>query len=287
VTAAYVIKNQSQNRSWNISGALTKNTSKGFSFKGGFNYGVSRSLVEPSSTAATSWGGANPIVTDPNNPALSYSANSPGKRVFLAANYSRQYFGFGATTISMFYDGHTNGNTSYVFASDANGDNVSGNDLIYIPRDTSEMNFRSLTTGGRTFTPADQAAAFDQLIQADSYLKSRRGQYAERNGVFLPIVNRVDLAVIQDIFHSFSGRRHEGQIRLEAINFGNLLNSDWGAGRRLVNTQILTSPQADAAGRLSYTMQTLNGNLITSPIQTSAGTADVYILMLSFRYTFR
>ena len=52
VTAAYVIKNQSENRSWNISGALTKNMTHGFSFKGGFNFGVSKSLVEPSSTAA-------------------------------------------------------------------------------------------------------------------------------------------------------------------------------------------------------------------------------------------
>jgi hypothetical protein len=293
ITNAYVIKNQSQNRSWNISGALTKNMTRGFSFRGGFNYGVSKSLVEPSSTAATSWGGANPIVTDPNNPALSYSTNSPGKRVFLAANYSRQYFGFGATTVSVFYDGHTNGNTSYVFAGDANGDTVTGNDLIYIPRDTSEMNFRTLniaataTTPAKSYTPADQAAAFDQLIQADSYLSSRRGQYAERGGVFLPMVNRIDLSVSQDLFHAFAGRKHSGQIRLDITNFGNLLNSDWGVGQRLINTQILTAPLADAAGKLSYTMQTLNGNLINTPLQTSAGIADVYVMMLSFRYTFQ
>ena len=87
ITAAYVIKNQSENWSQNISGALTKNLTHGFSFKGGFNYGVSKSMVEPSSTAATSWGSGNPIVFDPNNPALAYSANSPGKRIFLAASY--------------------------------------------------------------------------------------------------------------------------------------------------------------------------------------------------------
>jgi hypothetical protein len=266
---------------------VTKLMTNGFSFKGGFNYGESRSLVEPSSTAGTSWGGANPIVTDPNNPALAFSANSPGKRVFLSVNYTKQYFGFGGTTFSMFYDGHTNGNTSYVFAGDANGESVSGNDLIYIPRDTSEMNFKPLTTGGRTFTPADQAAAFEQLIQADSYLSSHRGQYAERNAVFLPIVNRVDLAITQDLFHSFAGRRHSGSIRFEVVNFGNLLKSDWGAGSRLVNTQILTAPSADAAGRLTYNLQTLSGNLITTPLQTSAGIADVYTMMLSFRYTFQ
>ena len=30
----------------------------------------------------------------------------------------------------------------------------------------------------------------------------------------------------------------------------------------------------------------LNGNLLTTPLQTSAGISDVYVMMLSFRYTF-
>jgi Carboxypeptidase regulatory-like domain len=294
VTAAYVIKNQSQNRSWNISGALTRLLSHGISAKGGFNYGRSWSLVEPSSTAGSSWGSTNPIVFDPNNPALAYSTNSPGKRFFAAVNYSAQYFKFGATAVSLFYEGHTNGNTSYVFSGDANGDTVSGNDLIYIPRDTSEMNFRPLTVAGRTFTPADQSAAFEQLIQSDAYLSSHRGQYAQRNAVFLPVVNRLDLSLTQDVFHSIGGKRHSGQIRLDITNFGNLLNHDWGVGTRVTNTQILTAPLADAQGRLSYTLQTLNGQLLTNARQTSAGLAtlasngnDVYVMMLSFRYTFQ
>ena len=105
ITAAYVIKNQSDNRSWNISGSLTKAPWHGVSFKGGFNYGESKSMVEPSSTAGSSWGSGNPIVTDPNNPALAFSANSPGKRFFLQSNYTLRLFNWGATTVSVFYDG--------------------------------------------------------------------------------------------------------------------------------------------------------------------------------------
>jgi hypothetical protein len=80
----------------------------------------------------------------------------------------------------------------------------------------------------------------------------------------------------------------------DVTNFTNLLNADWGVGHRVVNTQVLTSPSADATGRLTYNLQTLNGNLITNPLQTSANIAsipsqasDVYIMMLSFRYTFQ
>ncbi len=72
---------------------------------------------------------------------------------------------------------------SYVFSGDMNGDGFSGNDLIYIPRDTSEMNFVQFThTNGRVFTAAEQATAFEAYIQQDEYLSSHRGQYAERGG---------------------------------------------------------------------------------------------------------
>ena len=286
VTQAYVIKNTDKNRSWNFAASLAKPMSAGLSIKGAYSYGVSRSVVEPGSTAGSSFA-ANPISGDPNNAPLAYSQNSPGHRVFVAASYSRQYLKFGTTTVSAFWDTHTNNNTSYIFAGDANGDTASGNDLIYIPRDTSEMNFVTFAAAGKTFTAADQAAAFEQYIQADEYLSSRRGQYAERGGVFLPMVQRMDLSLSQDLFHSFGGRKHAGQIRLDITNFGNLLNHSWGVGQRIVNNQILTNGVADAAGKLSYRMQLLNNNLITSSLQTTAGIADVYVMMLSFRYTFQ
>ena len=46
----------------------------------------------------------------------------------------------------------------------------------------------------------------------------------------------------------------------------------------------------DAQGRLTYNLQTANGNLLTTPFTTSAGLNtfgnDVYVMMLSFRYSF-
>jgi hypothetical protein len=290
VTAAYVIKDQSQNYSWNISGSLSKAMSHGVSLKAGYSYGVSKSLVEPSSTAGSSWGSSNPITFDPNNPALAYSINSPGNRVFVQASYTHSYFGLGATTISAFYNAAPNiptgsfgPNTQYVFSGDANGDGVSGNDLIYIPRNTSEMNFRPTAT----FTAAQEAAAFEQYIENDPYLSSHRGQYAQRGGVFFPMVSRVDFSIMQDIFHSIGGARHSGQIRLDITNFGNLLNHNWGVGQRIINNQILTSPQADpVTGALTYQMQTLNGQLLTTPYQNGTSLSDVYTIMLSFRYQF-
>src|SRR5262249_37333003 len=93
VTSTIVLKNTNQNRSWNVAGSVTRPFKDGFTFKGAYSYGVSRGIVEPGSTAAASWN-ANPIVTDPNNPSLAFSTNSPGHRFFLTGTYSKNFFRF-------------------------------------------------------------------------------------------------------------------------------------------------------------------------------------------------
>ena len=117
--------------------------------------------------------------------------------MFVQASYNRSYFGFGATTISAFWEmreplngagGGVSPNGSYVFAGDANGDGGSGNDLIYIPKNTSEMNFVAFTAGPNTFSPEQQAAAFEAYINQDKYLSKHRGEYAKRGEVWYPLV---------------------------------------------------------------------------------------------------
>ena len=286
VTGAIVMKNQDIGRSWNLATTLSRRLTNGFAARWAYSYGVARNTIDPGSTANASWTG-NAHAGDPNNPGLQYSQYSPGHRTYLQMSYSKEYFSFGQTTISAFFEARTIGNASYVFGGDANNDTGSGNDLIYIPRDQSEMNFTQFTTtSGRTFTSAEQAAAFDAYINQDAYLNTRRGEYAERNAVFLPLVKRLDLNVSQDLFRSFSGHKASGQLRIDILNFGNMLNSNWGVGQRVIQTQILNSPTVDTQGRLAYRMATLNNELIKETFQTTTTTSDVYSFMLSFRFTF-
>ena len=63
-----------------------------------------------------------------------------------------------------------------------NGDGGSGNDLIYIPRNTSEMNFVTFTRQRCHVHRRQQAAAFEAYINQDKYLSKHRGEYAERGG---------------------------------------------------------------------------------------------------------
>jgi hypothetical protein len=297
ITAAHVIKNQDIGKSWNISTSLSRSLFHGFTIRGAYSYGEGRSTIDPGSTAFSSFAN-NQIVNDPNNPGLGYSAYTQGHRFFVQSSYTKSYFGWGATTVSLFWESRPSvqnfaTNASYVFSGDANGDGYSGNDLIYIPRDASEMNFVPLTAGGRTFTAAEQAAAFDAYINQDPYLSKHRGEYAERGGLFLPTFRRMDLSLVQDVFANIGGKRNSGQFRIDITNFGNLLNHDWGVAKRMVvattaanGAQVLASAGADSQGRLSYRLATVSNQLVTSTFQTTTSLNDVYQVLFSFRYTF-
>jgi hypothetical protein len=103
----------------------------------------------------------------------------------------------------------------------------------------------------------------------------------------------MDLSVTQDIFRNLGGQRNAFQVRADFINFGNLLNSNWGSGWRSIpsitngnQVQLLTTPAADAQGRLTYRMATASNALLTNLFQRTAGTGDVYQFQLSLRYSF-
>ena len=109
----------------------------------------------------------------------------------------------------------------------------------------------------------------------------------------MPMFNRVDLSITQDIFRNIGGKRNAGQIRVDITNFGNLLNHNWGVSQRLVapddaanGAQILTNPAVDAQGRASYRLAVVNNELVRNTFQTNTALSDVYQFLLSFRYSF-
>jgi hypothetical protein len=289
-TSAIVLKNQSEGYSWHLSASLEKSFKAGF-VKAAYSYGQSRNTIDPSSIASGSFN-ANAHPGDPNNPPVAYSLNSPGHRVFVAGTYKFEYLKFGATTISAFLNGYqprdSFGQNAYTFSGDLNGDGGTANDLIYVPRDISEMNFQTFSQGGITFTAAQQAQAWEAFIQQDSYLRNRRGQYAERGALFLPMNYTLDLSLAQDLFRDLSGRRHAVQFRMDILNFLNLLSSDWGVGQRYVSYQplITGTPVVDAQGRAQYRLRVINNQLISRSLEPTAGIGDVYRIQFQIRYTF-
>ena len=108
------------------------------------------------------------------------------------------------------------------------------------------------------------------------------------------MLRRLDLSITQDLFGNIGGHRNGFQIRADILNFGNMLNSNWGVGQQSVLAQnnnnqlfLLTNPAMDAAtGRSTYRLATVNNELVRNTFKSSAFTSDVWQFMLSLRYSF-
>lgn len=291
-TTAIVLKNENTGRSWLGSMSLERAFANGFFAKTAYSYGTARNTIDAGSIASGSWTG-NPISGNPNLPGDGYSGNAAGHRLFLATSVRRNLFKVGTSTFSLFSQYQTGGNSNYTFSGDMNGDGNTGNDLIYIARDKSEMNFQQYTSGtgaaAVTFTAAQQADAWDKFIQQDSYLRAHRGQYAERGGVFMPMVFRSDFAFAQELSHNIDGRHNGLEMRIDIVNVGNLLNHHWGIGQTFVTTSplVISGNAFDANGKSIYRLRAVNNQLVDHTYQPTVGLSDVYRFQLGLRYNFQ
>jgi hypothetical protein len=125
---------------------------------------------------------------------------------------------------------------SFIYSGDVNGDGQAGNDLIYIPKDQSDILLDPLGS----VSAADQWNRLNAFIEQDAYLKKHRGEIAERNGAVNPWYSDFDLRILQDIAMDRGTTRHTFQITLDVLNVGNLINSNWGV--RKVASASATSP---------------------------------------------
>ncbi|PZV77538.1 carboxypeptidase family protein [Algoriphagus aquaeductus] len=288
---AVTLTNQAIGNSWVASISLERPFANGLFVKTAYSYGESRNTVDPGSIAAGTWFN-NPVNRDPNNPTLGFSSNFMGHRIFATASYTKDIFKFGNTSVSLFWEGRTIGNASYVFGGDLNGDGGTSNDLIYIPRSVDEMNFQQYTASGRTFTAAEQAAAWEAYIQQDKYLSANRGKYAERGAVIMPMVYRADFSFAQQLFTNIKGKRNSLEFRVDILNVGNLLNQDWGIGQTFNSTQPLVVPSTaqggpiGANGRPQYRLRNFGTELISETFRPTAGVADVWRMQFGLRYIF-
>jgi outer membrane receptor protein involved in Fe transport len=285
VSSAVVLANQADGSSYNISGSLERAFRGGLFVKTAYNYGMSRNTVDAGSIAFGSWNN-NQHSGNPNAQETGVSANAAGHRFFVAATYKKDWFSFGGTGFSLFYEARNAGNASYVYSGDLNGDGGTANDLLYIPRNTSEMNFQAFTSSGKTFTVEEQTAAWEAFIQQDKYLSANRGSYAERGAVFLPIFHRADVSITQDIFRNVAGRRNTIQLRLDVLNAGNLINKNWGQSYTFTSTSPLVAAGASADGRARHRMRNFGQELISESFQRTASPFDVWRMQLGLRYIF-
>lgn len=260
-TNVILLSNSSRGYTYSLTTQLQKTFDFGLDVMAAYTNGASASLNDgASSTALSNWEFVQ-IVNNPNNPDLTRSIFDIKHRVIGSLGYKVSYgkndaFGTG---ISLFYAGTSGSPFTYLYNGDVNGDGAFSNDLIYIPNSMNEIKLVNLGSGANLVTPAQQWAALDAYINQDEYLRTRRGQYAERNGAETPWENRFDLRVSQDLGLIIKEKVHRLQLTFDVFNVGNLINKDWGRSYFVSNQayQLITYTTSGGGG---YTFKAPNNN---------------------------
>jgi outer membrane receptor protein involved in Fe transport len=279
---------------WMATAQLTKNFTNGLGLMAAYTRSDQRNFGDQGGDQLLNLWSIPQTSTNPNNPTLSYSSNLNPDRVIANVSYRKEWLGNLATSFSLFYEGSQQGRFSYTYSADFNRDGQT-NDLIYIPRDASEINFVPLTfaatatSPAKTYSPEEQNAIFQAYIDQDDYLSSRRGQYAERNGAKSPWRNQFDFRLVQEVFKNVGGTKNSFQFTADIFNFGNLLNRNWGTYNFVNNAAILVPQNVALISNTTaptFRMAQSGGDIVRSTFGTTQSITSTYYMQFGVRYNF-
>jgi hypothetical protein len=263
---------------------LEKSLSKGLSWLLAYNFGRTKDYSSSSTIAFSSFTSTR-TVNGNNLPDNSFSDNDTRHRIIGNITYRKEIAKLAAIQLSLFGQSQSLGRFSYGYSNDMNGDGISGNDLLYIPRNQSEMNFDAIT-GAAPFSVQQQKDAFEAYIMNNSYLKNHRGEVAQRNGVLQPMLSRFDLSAMVEFFQVFGKQRHTIQLRADLFNVGNFINHHWGVAHVTNTTSPLSLSRVDASGVPFFKMNTVNSAIVYETYRKGTSIADVWQAQLGARYIF-
>jgi hypothetical protein len=226
-----------------------------------------------SSVANSNW--LNRNIFNPNEQVLQNSNYLIRDRFNAAFSLSRAFIPKAPTTIGVFFEGRRGKPYSWTYINDLNGDGVFGNDLMYIPRapGSGEVVFR----GG-----AAEETRFWEIVEANPALRSAKGGVVGRNNEFAPWVNSFDVRLSQQL--PGFGSKQRATITLDILNFGNLLNKNWGRINEIAfpsNRSFVNYAGLDAQGRYVYSLGSTEA-LVTR----QASGESQWAAQLTMRYQF-
>ncbi|WP_293925849.1 TonB-dependent receptor [Sphingobacterium sp. UBA6320] len=300
--SAIQMSNQKGGHYWSVTAQLAKAFEDGFSASlaytrsGAKNYGDGAG-----SQIANLWSLPYQSIGNSNIPTLGYTDNVLPDRLVGSVSYNNKWIKNLNTAVTIFYSGSSTGRVSYAYSADFNRDGQN-NDLIYVPKDASEITFVNIAAspgsiyGGKAYTAKEQSDIFFDLIDNDDYLKSRKGQYAERNGGTMPWRHQFDLRLSQELFNGIGGGKNSLEFFWDVFNVGNLFNSDWGVFKTSNNllliptnmTSTSSTPALDVQGNINPTFRLngANGDVIRSTTRVNETITSTYYMQFGIKFKF-
>lgn len=219
------VTNQSKDYSYSLTAGVTRQFRDNFGGSVFYTYSEVKDVQSlTSSTAKSQYQYGRPFGTaGQDDMVLGQSIFSQPHRVVATGTYTFPTH----TSVSVIYTGQSGQAFGYVSSGDLNGDKLTANDLVYVPTGPSDPRKPVFQAYGSN-TPEQQEQAFFAFIDSQKCLSESKGRIMDRNSCRSPFSNKVDLSVEQALpmMHGQSFT-----LRLDVINFGNLLNKDWGVYR--------------------------------------------------------
>ena len=295
------LSNSNGDKMYSLTGTLQKAFTEKLEGSVSYTYSQARDVTTTtSSTQGSNFRFQRDVSDTLLNKHTSRSKNDMPHRIVATGSYRLPT----NTDFSFIYQGGSGAPYDYVYGAgsgtgsgDANADGQSANDLLYVPRsasDPTEILFTGYNgTAAQQLSAQAQAAALDQFINSVPCLRNNRGKLLTRNICRNPWINEVDISVGQSL--TAFGQQNL-QLRLDVINFGNLLNEHWG--------QQAFSDQGNTCGQLcsATILLTQTGNLVNATDRTQTmgiytfdtnykrfnaqNASSNYRMQLSLRYSF-
>jgi len=254
---------------------------------------VAKDAAVNGSTASTMWG-SRPTAGNSNEFAVGYSNNYLPNRIIGSLSYRLDYAKILASSIGLLYEASPNSssNLSYVYNGDLNNDGFN-NDLIYIPKDASDIKLQNAASVGGVADTRTQAQLWDQLntfISNNPYLSKHRGQFAERQALVLPWTHRLDLNFTQDVKIKVGKSTNTLRFTADIYNFTNLLNKNWGVYKIPTTMSPLTYVKLDTDGKTPiFSFPYLDGVKqipFTAPFKDDVNIYSRFQIQFGIRYIF-
>lgn len=275
------VENQSKDYSYSLTAGLTRNFANNFGGSVFYTYTQAKDVQNlTSSTAFSQYRYGRSYAGRQDDLSTFTSLFEQPHRIVAMASYTAPT----NTTLTLLYRGESGQAYNYVSSGDLNGDGFTQNDPIYIPTGPADPRAPQFDDVGYAFPAAQQSDAFFSFIENTECLRDQRGQIMERNSCRAPFHNQLDVALEQSL-PTFRGQNLT--LRVDVVNFLNLINKDWG----------LFESQGFASQNLYDQRSVSNGNSLATGVPvvrfnpnyeqfTSESLGSNWQMQFSVRYSF-
>ncbi|GAE64674.1 TonB-dependent receptor [Chryseobacterium indologenes] len=235
---AYLLSNTKEGYRYNLTAQLSKSYNFGFNFFVAYTYGDAKDITNGIRNSMESNWQMNQSLT-PNDPKLTTSNFAIKNRVVANLGYAFNISKSNRLYTNVYFNAQSGNPFTWGFVNSTIANTGQAAGLSYIFKDAAEAAKYIVPikdgTGNVLVSAQQQIADYENFVNNNDYLKSRRGKFTERNGDVTPWNIQADIRIMDEIKLSEKSK-NTLQISLSIINFTNLLNKDWGKVYFVPNT---------------------------------------------------